>query len=90
MATLPKEIRQKLESNIHIYKVTSKNIYYTDDFKLKAVEEYNHGKEPEDIFRDAGIDINILSQYRKEKYMEGRVQKWNSQQLILPMIFQLL
>ncbi|RIO54574.1 hypothetical protein [Staphylococcus pasteuri] len=81
MATLPKEIRQKLESNIHIYKVTSKNIYYTDDFKLKAVEEYNHGKEPEDIFRDAGIDINILSQYRKEKYMEGRVQKWNSQQI---------
>ncbi|MCM3484044.1 hypothetical protein NUV29_11115 [Staphylococcus warneri] len=46
MATLPKEVRQKLESNIHIYKVTSKNIYYTDDFKLKAVEEYNHGKEP--------------------------------------------
>lgn len=81
MATLPKEIRQKLESNIHIYKVTSKNIYYTDDFKLKAVEEYNHGKEPKDIFRDAGIDINILSQYRKEKYMEGRVQKWNSQQI---------
>lgn len=81
MATLPKGIRQKLESNIHIYKVTSKNIYYTDDFKLKAVEEYNHGKEPEDIFRDAGIDINILSQYRKEKYMEGRIQKWNSQQI---------
>ncbi|MEJ7456448.1 hypothetical protein WL483_12640, partial [Staphylococcus warneri] len=60
MATLPKEVRQKLESNIHIYKVTSKNIYYTDDFKLKAVEEYNHGKEPEDIFRDTGIDVNIL------------------------------
>ena len=55
MATLPKEVRQKLESNIHIYKVTSKNIYYTDDFKLKAVEEYNQGKEPEDIFKDAGI-----------------------------------
>ncbi|MBC2999088.1 hypothetical protein [Staphylococcus epidermidis] len=81
MATLPKEVRQKLESNIHIYKVTSKNIYYTDDFKLKAVEEYNHGKEPEDIFRDAGIDVNIISQYRKENYIEGRLQKWNSQQI---------
>ena len=81
MATLPKEVRQKSESNIHIYKVTSKNIYYTDDFKLKAVEEYNHGKEPEDIFRDAGIDVNILSQYRKENYIEGRLQKWNSQQI---------
>ena len=81
MATLPKEVRQKLESNIHIYKVTSKNIYYTDDFKLKAVEEYNQGKEPEDIFRDAGIDVNILSQYRKENYIEGRLQKWNSQQI---------
>ncbi|RNM16531.1 MULTISPECIES: hypothetical protein [Staphylococcus] len=56
MATLPKEVRQKLESNIYIYKVTSKNIYYT-------------------------IDVSILSQYRKEKYMEGRVQKWNSQQI---------
>ena len=81
MATLPKEVRQKLESNIHIYKVNSKNIYYTDEFKLKIVEEYNHGKEPEDIFRDAGIDVNILSQYRKEKYIEGRLQKWNSQQI---------
>ena len=56
MATLPKEVRQKLESNIHIYKVTSKNIYYT-------------------------IDVSILSQYRKEKYIEGRLQKWNSQQI---------
>lgn len=55
-----------MESNIHIYKITSKNIYYTDDFKLKAVEEYNHGKEPEDIFRDAVIGVNFLSQYRKE------------------------
>ncbi|MBM0828117.1 hypothetical protein [Staphylococcus epidermidis] len=81
MATLPKEVRQKLESNIHIYKVTSKNIYYTDDFKIKAVEDYNHGKEPEDIFKDAGIDVNILSRYRKEKYIEGRLQKWNSQQI---------
>lgn len=81
MATLPKEVRQKLESNIHIYKVTSKNIYYTDDFKIKAVEDYNHGKEPEDIFKDTGIDVNILSRYRKEKYIEGRLQKWNSQQI---------
>lgn len=81
MATSPKEVRQKLESNIYIYKVTSKNIYYTNDFKLKAVEEYNHGKEPEDIFKDAGIDVNILSRYRKENYMEGRLQKWNSQQI---------
>lgn len=81
MATLSKEVRQKLEPNIHIYKVTSKNIYYTDDFKVKAVEEYNHGKEPEDIFKDSGIDVNILSRYRKEKYIEGRLQKWNSQQI---------
>ena len=56
MATLPKEVRQKLESNIHIYKVTSKNIYYT-------------------------IDVSILSQYRNEKHIEGRLQKWNSQQI---------
>ncbi|MGX0401832.1 hypothetical protein [Staphylococcus pasteuri] len=67
MATLSKEVRQKLEFNI--YKVISKNIYYTNDFKLKAVEEYNHGKEPEDIFKDAGIDVSILSRYRKENYM---------------------
>lgn len=83
MATLPKEVRQKLESNIHIYKVTSKNIYYTDDFKLKAVEEYNHDKEPEDIFRDTGIGVNILWQYRKENYIEGRLQKWNSQPIYI-------
>lgn len=28
-----------------------------------------------------GIDVNILSRYRKEKYIEGRLQKWNSQQI---------
>jgi len=80
MATFPKEVRVKLEANINIYKVTSKNIYYTDDFKLKAVEEYNNGKEPENIFKDAGIDVNILALYRKEKYMERRLQNWNSSQ----------
>lgn len=34
MASLPKEVRQKLESNIYIYKVTSKNIYYTIDVSI--------------------------------------------------------
>lgn len=60
MATLPKEIRQKLENNIYVSKVTSKNIHYTADFKHKAVAEYNNGKEPEDIFRDGGETHTFL------------------------------
>lgn len=79
MATITKKEREKLERNKYIHKVTNKNIYYTSAFKRKAIEEFNNGKEPAEIFRNAGIDINIIFQYRTESYINDRVYAWSSE-----------
>ncbi|MEM5398270.1 HTH domain-containing protein [Staphylococcus gallinarum] len=77
MATITKEEKKRLESNKYIFRVTNKNIHYTSEFKQKAVTEYNNGKEPEDIFKDAGIDIDIILQHRSKSYINGRLHQWS-------------
>ncbi|GEQ06637.1 hypothetical protein EKQ61_04585 [Staphylococcus gallinarum] len=77
MPTITKEEKKKLESNKYIFRVTNKNIHYTSEFKQKAVTEYNNGKEPEDIFKDAGIDIDIILQHRSKSYINGRLHQWS-------------
>ena len=51
---------------IAIEKVSNTMATYKKEFKLFAVGEYMSGKTPQEIFIDAGVDINILG--REQPY----------------------
>ena len=52
---------KKLSKNKWIKNITNKGITYTDEFKYKLVKECeNYKKFPQDIFRECGIDPNIV------------------------------
>ena len=52
---------KKLSKNKWIKNITNKVITYTDEFKYKLVKECeNYKKFPQDIFRECGIDPNIV------------------------------
>ena len=54
------EHQKLLKMNPHIEKVSEKSITYKDSFKLIAIEEYMKGKTPSEIFRQAGINPEII------------------------------
>ena len=52
---------KKLSKNKWIKNITNKGITYTDEFKYKLVKECeNYKKFPQDIFRECGIDPNLV------------------------------
>lgn len=54
------EQQELLRRNPQIAKVSEKAITYKDSFKLIAIEEYMKGKTPSEIFRQAGINPEII------------------------------
>lgn len=54
------EQQELLRMNPNIKKVTEKSITYSDSFKLFAIEEHAKGKTPHEIFKQAGINPNII------------------------------
>lgn len=72
-----------LTESPHTHHVTQKTVSYTQEFKVMFWEKYSTGTAPETIFREAGIDPDILGKTRiwglvttlrkqKEKAMEFR------------------
>ena len=56
---------KKLSKNKWIKNITNKEITYTDEFKYKLVKECeNYNKFPQDIFRECGIDPEIVCKAR--------------------------
>lgn len=52
---------EKLSKNKWIKKVTNKGITYTDEFKMKLLNETkDYNKFPQDVFRECEIDPNIV------------------------------
>lgn len=52
---------KKLSKNKWIKNITNKGITYTDKFKYKLVKECeNYKKFPQDVFRECGIDPDIV------------------------------
>jgi transposase len=49
-----------LSKNKNVVSVSTKSITYNPIFKLFAVIEYQSGKPPMEIFRDAGFDIDMI------------------------------
>lgn len=59
---------KKLSKNKWIKKITNTTITYSDEFKYKLVKECeNYKKFPQDIFRECGIDPEIIGVKRYEQ-----------------------
>ena len=61
------EQQKQLRANHWVKSVTEKSISFTEDFKVHFINEYNLGKLPKQIFKDAGFDINMLGDKRIEQ-----------------------
>lgn len=53
-----------LKKNPNVKRVSALAITYTDDFKIKFIEEYLAGKFPKQIFQENNFDIDILGDRR--------------------------
>ena len=76
---------KELNENPFVSSATTKRIEYTQAFKEHFVEEYKKGKNPREIFKEAGFDVIALGNKRIERasdrwrqaYNEGRFGKPN-------------
>ena len=67
---------KKLSKNKWIKNITNKGITYTDEFKYKLVKECeNFKKFPQDVFRECGIDPEIVG---KRRY-NNAARRWRKQ-----------
>lgn len=76
MEKFTKEEKELLEQNPNIQAVLSNQVFYTKEFKEKAVIEYESGKSANQIFADAGIDTSILS--KQSDYASKTISKWRA------------
>lgn len=58
----------KLRVNAHVKSVTAKTIHFTEDFKRMFYERRKMGVPAQQIFRDCGIDPEVLGQSRMEGF----------------------
>ena len=58
--SLTEEQIQELLKSKFVEKVFQNRIIYTNEFKLYALEQYQSGKPPVEIFVEAGINLDIV------------------------------
>jgi hypothetical protein len=76
MEKFTKEEKELLEQNPNIQAVLSKQVLYKQEFKEKAVIEYESGKSANQIFQEAGINTEILS--KQNDYASKTISKWRA------------
>jgi transposase len=65
---------EELLKNKSIAKCSEKSITFSKDFKIRAVTLYEeHGLTPQEIFRDAGLDLNMIGR----KMPKNCMKRWN-------------
>ena len=70
---------KKLSKNKWIKNITNKGITYTDEFKYKLVKECeNYKKFPQDIFRECGLDPEIVGIVRIQNSAYRWIKQLNS------------
>lgn len=62
----PEEV-QLLKENPNVLEVFDNRIIYTNEFKVRFVQEYRSGKGPTQIFREAGFNVAVLGSKRIER-----------------------
>ncbi len=64
--------RARLLNNSNVRSISAKYISFTAAFKLKAVKLFRSGSRPDDIFKDAGIPIELF----RPDYCRLCIKKW--------------
>lgn len=72
MGLLSDSSRKLLESNPVVEKVTASNVTYTSKFKIKAVSDFSKGISPNQIFANAGIDLQMFG----KTYAKKCLSRW--------------
>lgn len=67
---------KQLRNNPYVKNVSNKAITYEEGFKEYFIREYENGKNPSLIFKEAGFDTNVLG-YRRIDSFSKRVRKQN-------------
>ena len=75
-----KEQIKKLEQNSNVEAVINDSIYYTSEFKRRAIEEYLSGKSAREIFIEAGFNLQEISTVTD--YSSRMISKWRKANLI--------
>jgi len=63
-----REQTEQLSNNENVAHV-GKAIVYSKDFKVKAVSLYDQGFMPQEIFRQAGFDLNVIGKQKPKSLM---------------------
>ncbi|PIR78566.1 MAG: hypothetical protein COU28_01005 [Candidatus Magasanikbacteria bacterium CG10_big_fil_rev_8_21_14_0_10_36_16] len=58
-----KEQIEQLVNNQNVSKCSEKAITYNKEFKIRAVREYQKGLSSRQIFKEAGLDIDLVGKY---------------------------
>lgn len=72
---LNQQVLTALRGNRWVERITDSQIIYTYKFKLEAVEEYLRGKRPDNIFKEAGIPVDLLL----KDYARNCLKRWVKQ-----------
>lgn len=74
-----KKQKEELSANKNVVRCGKKTITYTKEFKIKAVNQYyNEYMTPNEIFKQAGLDIDLIGNNRPESCLrrwKGGFQK---------------
>jgi len=65
----PDEI-ELLEKNLNVLKLSRRKIQFTDEFKIRALSEYNAGKSARKIFEENGLPVEILGINRVKGFFQ--------------------
>ncbi|MBC7691087.1 MAG: hypothetical protein H7222_04910 [Methylotenera sp.] len=72
MSSIPPAIRKSLLKNPHVLKITEKQVVFTPQFKIKAVDLSLNGFSADEIFAEHGIDPKLF----KAEYCSYLLKKW--------------
>ena len=70
--TFSNEELVELRKHLCVFSCTSKSINYTYEFKKRAIEEYEKGMRPKDIWKQAGFDTSKW----KKHYFRLTIRDW--------------
>ena len=62
----------ELKKNPCVYTCTANTVYYTHEFKRRALELYAQGVETKEIWRRSGFDVTKW----KDEYFRGTLRDW--------------